>query len=191
MNTDLFLSVFPSHDNRVVLTQKISQCEAKRPPLVKVQWTPTTELFVHIGHIINVQEKDLRMIALALSSVMQMRPFMANGEEIKLYGSAIVMRVEPFDGLHRIHKLMNQKLQEASNHQYQFFLKGRFDPYLLIGRIKNLNSLNGIHKTQLMQLLSQSLHGYSFLIQQAGLVQRLPDKEKPGYQVIQQYPFRG
>jgi hypothetical protein len=191
MNTDLFLSVFPSHDNRVVLTQKISQCEARRPPLVKVQWTPTSELFVHIGHILNVQEKDLRMVALALSSVMQMRPFMANGEEIKLYGSAIVLRVEPFDALQRIHKTMNHKIQEASNNQYQFHLKGRFDAYLLLGRIKNLNLLSETHKTQLIQLLSQAFHGYSFLIQQAGLVQRLPDKTKSEYQVIQQYPFRG
>lgn len=191
MNTDLFLSAFPSHDNRVVLTQKISQCEAKRSAFVKVQWTSTPDLFVHLGHIIDVQEKDIRMIALALSAVTQTRPFMANGEEVKLYGNAIVLRVEPFDVLQRLHKKMNQKLMESTNNQYQFFLKGRFDPYLLIGRIKNMSALNPTHKAQFMQMLSQTLHGYSFLVQQAGLVQRLPDKSKQAYQVIQQYPLRG
>lgn len=191
MKTNIFLAALPSYDNRLLLTQKIHVCEAKRSPLVRIQWTHINDLHVTIGFIPAVNEADLRLIALGMSSVSQTAPFMANAEEIRVYGNAVVLRIEPYHQLLSIHKKMNHKLQEATQNQYQFQVKGRFDPHITIGRLRNLNALNPLHKHQFINLIGEQFKATSFLIQQAALMRHLPDNAVPAYQTIQLYPLRG
>jgi 2'-5' RNA ligase len=183
--------MLPSYDNRRTLTEKILACETKRSPLVRVQWTHTNDLHITLGFIAGVDEAAFRTIANGLLPVTQSRPFMANVEEIRLYGNAIVLRVEPYQQLLNIHKKMNEKLEEVSNKLYQFESKKRFDPHLTVGRIKNLAALNPLHKHQLMTLVQEQFRGYSFLIQQAALLRRLPENATPAYQSIQLYTLQG
>jgi 2'-5' RNA ligase len=190
VKNNIFLAALPSHDNRLTLTQKILACEAKRSPLTRVHWTHTQDLHLTIGFIPAVDQTDLRTIALSFVTLAQNSPIMVTVEDIRLYGNAIVLRVEPIQTLHVIHKTMNQKLIEATNNKYQFQVKGRFDPHLTVGRVKNLSALNPQHKHQLMSLVEQQCKGYSFLIQQVALMHRLPEKAVPAYQSIQLYTFR-
>ena len=190
MKTNIFLAALPTYDNRLTLTQKISLCEAKRSPLVRVQWTHTNDLHITIGYIPAVQVADLRTIAVGMSNVSQASPFMANIEEIKLYGTAIVLRLEPYQQLLTIHKKMNLKLMEVTQSQYQFQVKGRFDPHLTIGRLRNINALNPLHKHQFLNMITEQFKGYSFLIQQAALLRRASEHSTPAYQSIQLYPLR-
>lgn len=191
MKANLFLVALPSHDNRLVLTQKILACEAKRSPLLKVQWMQTSDLHITIGSITQVEENEIRALALGIASVAQNIPFMANAREIRLYGNAIVLRVEPAHTFLNIHKKTNQKLLESSNNKYQFVSKERFDPHMILGRIKNPQVMNQMHKQQFLSLLNEQFKTYSFLIQQAALVRRLPEGSNSLYQTIQSYPLRG
>ncbi len=174
----------------MVMTQKISACEAKRSPLARIQWTHTQDLHVTLGFIPSVKENDIRNVALAMSTISSMSPFMANVEEVRGYGNAIVLKIEPYQQLLSIHKKMNQKLIEATQNQYQFDNKNRFSPHITIGRVQNLAALNQTHKHQLLNLIQEQFSGYSFLIQQAALMRRLPEKAAPNYQSIQLYTFR-
>lgn len=191
MKTNIFLAALPTYDNRLALTQKISVCEAKRSPLVRVQWTHTQDLHITLGFIAAVHQTDLRNIASGMSSISQTGPLMANVEEIKLYGNAIVLRLEPYQQFLAIHKKMNLKLMEITQSQYQFQVKGRFDPHLTIGRLRNVNALNPLHKHQFLTMLEEQFRGYSFLIQQAALLHRTSEHSISAYQSIQLYPLHG
>jgi 2'-5' RNA ligase len=138
-----------------------------------------------------VNETDIRGIALGMSLISQTSPQMCTVEDVKLYGNAIVLRVEPYQSLLAMHKKMNHKLQEVTNNQYQFQVKGRFDPHLTIGRIRNLTSLNALHKHQIVNLVTENFRGTPFLIQQAALLRRIPKDSTPDYQSIQMYSLRG
>lgn len=189
MKTSIFLAALPSHDNRMIIANKILACETKRSPLAKVQWTHTQDLHLTLGFIAGVEESDLRKVALDLASVSQNAPFMANVEEIKIYGSAIVLRCEPYHRFLAIHKKMNQKLIEGSSGRYQFESKKRYDSHLTIGRIKNLNALNALHLQQLLGLIQEQFRSCSFLIQQCALMRRIAENTAPSYQSIQLYRF--
>lgn len=191
MKTNIFLGALPSYDNRLALTQKIYACEAKRSPLVRVQWTHTNDLHVTLGFIPSVEEVDFRKIALGMTAISQSPPLMANVEEVRVYGNAIVLRIEPYQQLLNIHKKMNVKLIEISNHQYHFQVKARFDPHLTIGRIRNVYALNPLHKQQFINLVEEQFRMNAFLIQQAALMRRMPENTTPAYQVIQLYSLRG
>jgi 2'-5' RNA ligase len=186
----MFLAVLPSNDNRMILSQKISACEAKRSPLVKVDWTHMQDLHVTLGYIQNVDDTDVRAVTLGMVAVSQTSPFMCNVEEIRVYGNAVVLRLEPYQQLLTIHKKMNQKLMEVSEGRYQFSVKGRFDPHLTVGRIRNLRALNPLHKHQFMSLIEEQFRSTSFLIQQAALLRRMPESATPAYQNIQLYTLR-
>lgn len=190
MKTNLFLVALPSHDNRLVFTQKILACEAKRSPLIKVQWTHTNDLHIILGALPQIEESDMRSVALAMSSVSQNAPFMVNTKDIRIYGNTIVLRPEPQHPFMNIYKKTNQKLAESTDNKYQFQTKERFDPHIVLGRIKNLQSVNPLHKQQFLHLLEEQFKTYSFLIQQAALVHRLPENAHPAYQTIQPYPLR-
>jgi 2'-5' RNA ligase len=189
VKTSIFLAALPSHDNRMIIANKILACETKRSPLAKVQWTHTQDLHLTLGFIAGVEESDLRKVALDLASVSQNAPFMANVEEIKIYGSAIVLRCEPYHRFLAIHKKMNQKMIEGSSGRYQFESKKRYDSHLTIGRIKNLNSLNALHLQQLLGLIQEQFRSCSFLIQQCALMRRIAENTAPSYQSIQLYRF--
>jgi len=182
---NISLAAFPSHDNRAMLTHKIDICEAKRSPLVKVQWSQSNDFHVMVGVIPDVQNKDIRAISLSMTSVSQVPPFMATVEKVRLYGNAIVLCVEPYQQFLKIHQKMDSKLKEATLNRYQFHLKGRFDPYMIVGRIKNLRDLNLAHKQDFMNLVEEQLRSFAFLIQQAALLLRLPESSTPAYQTIQ------
>jgi 2'-5' RNA ligase len=190
MNTHLFLAALPSHDNRLIITQKISACEAKRSPLVKVQWTHTQDLHITLGFIQHVEPADIRQIALGFMPITQNAPFMAHVEGIRLYGNAIVLQIGPIQLLQSIHRKMHQRLLEISNHKYDFLMDKRFDPHLTIGRIRNLKALNPLHKDQLMQLVEAQFRQTGFLIQQAALLKHTQETAVPSYQILQQYLFR-
>lgn len=192
MKSNIFLALSPSQDNRVILTQKILACEAKRSPLVKVQWTHTQDLHITIGFIANVDEKDLRSVAVGLTSISRATPFMAHAAEIKAYGNAIVMRMEPYPHFHSLHKKMNMQLSEQTQERYHFDTKKRYDPHMTIGRIKNLNALNLLHKQQLLSLVEEQFKNVSFLVQQAALMHRMGEpRGQIAYQILQPYPLTG
>lgn len=191
MKTNIFLAALPSHDNRMVIAQKILACETKRSPLAKVQWTHTQDLHLTLGYIADVPENDVRKIALEMSGIAQNAPFMANVEDIKIYGNAIVLRCEPYHRFLAIHKKMNQKLQESTNNRYQFDSKKRYDAHLTIGRIRNVKVLNPLHMQQLLSLVQEQFRGCTFLIQQAALMRRVRENAIPAYQTIQLYRLTG
>lgn len=189
MKTNIFLAALPSHDNRMIIASKILACETKRSPLVKVQWTHTQDLHLTLGFMAGVEEKDLRKISLDLSSISQNAPFMANVEEIKIYGSAIVLRCQPYHRFLEMHKKMNQKLIDGSNERYQFDAKKRYDAHMTIGRIRNVNALNPLHMQQLLSLIQEQFSICTFLIQQCALMRRIAENTAPSYQIIQLYRF--
>ena len=188
MKTNIFLAALPSHDNRMIIAQKILACETKRSPLAKVQWTHTQDLHLTLGFMPGVEESDLRKASLLLTSVSQNAPFMANVEEIKIYGSAIVLRCQPYHRFLDMHKKMNQKLIEGFEGKYQFDVKKRYDAHMTIGRIRNVNALNPLHMQQLLGLIQEQFRSCTFLIQQCALMRRIEDAA-PSYQIIQQYRF--
>ncbi|MBS0289581.1 MAG: hypothetical protein JSS07_06065 [Proteobacteria bacterium] len=191
MNTTLFLALLPSHDNRRIMTEKILSCETKRSPLARIQWSHTNDLHIILGAINNVRENDFRNVALALNMVSQSSPLMANVEEIGGFGNAIVLKIGPHQQLLNIHKKMNQKLIQTTQNLYQFDTRNRFLPQLVVGRVHNLQVLNQQHKQQLLGLVEEQFRGYSFLIQQAALVRKLPEKSYPAYQSVQLYTLAG
>lgn len=189
MKSNLFLAALPSHDNRMIIAQKILNCETKRSPLAKIQWTHTQDLHLTLGFMQSVDEEDVRKVALDLTSVSQNAPFMANVEEIKIYGSAIVLRCQPYHRFLAMHKKMNQLLVEASNGKYQFDTQKRYDAHLTIGRIRNAKALNPLHMQQLLALIQEQFRNSTFLIQQCALMRRV--QENAPYQTIQLYRFIG
>lgn len=174
----------------MVMTQKISACEAKRSPLARIQWTHTQDLHVTLGYIPDVNETDIRSIALSMNSISTQSPFMANVEEVRGYGNAIVLKIEPYQQLLTIHKKMNQKVIDATQNQYHFDSKNRFSPHITIGRVQNLEALNQTHKHQLLNLIQEQFNGYAFLIQQAALMRKVSERTAPHYQNIQLFNFR-
>lgn len=191
MKKNIFLAALPSYDNRLAITQKLLGCEAKRSPLIRVNWTHIDDLHITLGYIANVDLNDIRNIALGFSPISQFAPIMANAEEIRIYGNAIVLRLEPQHRFLAIHKKMNQKLAEVSQNRYAFLVKKHFDPHLTIGRVKNWQVLNPIHKQQFMSLIKEQFQTLSFLIQQAALLHHVGEAAVPTYQAIQKYSFNG
>ncbi len=191
VKNNIFLAVVPSYDNRLAITQKLHRCEAKRSPLVRVNWTHLDDLHVTLGYIADVALNDIRTIALGFSSISQFAPIMANSEEIKMYGNAIVLRLEPLHQFLAIHKKMNQKLGEISENRYQFLVKRHFDPHLTLGRVRNWQVLNQIHKQQFLSLIKEQFQTLSFLTQQAALMHHVGETAVPAYQAIQKYILNG
>lgn len=174
----------------MVMTQKILSCETKRSPLARIHWTHTQDLHATLGFVHQVNETDIRNIALAMNSVEQNSPIMATVDEVRGFGNAIVLKIGPYQQLFNIHKKLNQKLTELTQNQYQFDAKHRFSPHITIGRVQNLAALNQQHKHQLLNLIQEQFSGYSFLIQQLALLRRGPEKAIPVYQNIQLYTLR-
>jgi 2'-5' RNA ligase len=174
----------------MAITEKISTCEARRSPLVKVQWTHTQDLHVTLGYIPSVEIRDFRNIALSFMPITKTTPFMAHVEGIKLYGNAIVLQVGPAQQLQSLHRKMNQRLGESSNQQYQFATDKRFDPHMTLGRIRNIQALNGQHRDQFLALIETQFRQYGFLIQQAALLRHADTPTVPSYQTLQQYLFQ-
>ena len=192
MKSNVFLAALPSYDNRVVLTQKILACEAKRSPLAKVNWSHTDELHITLGFIPSIEENEFRKIALALTEVSRNAPFMAHTSEVRAYGNALVLRMEPHPHFLSIHRKMNQALLTNTEQQYQFDTQKRFDPHITVGRIRNLDSLNLMHRQQLLSLVAEQFQNVSFLIQQAALLRRSPRSQSlPAYETLQLYPLNG
>ncbi|MFI4938195.1 MAG: 2'-5' RNA ligase family protein [Candidatus Berkiellales bacterium] len=187
MESNVFLAALISHDNRVIITQKIHACEAKRSPLIRVQWTPTNDLHVTLGFIGSVEEKDIRTIAVGLSTASHNASFMANVGSIRLYGSAIVLRMEPYHVFYKIHQQMQQKLIENTQQKYQFDTRKRYDPHVTIGRIRNLRDVNAFHKQQLLSMIEDQFRACTVMIQQAALLRRLPQESGDNYQTLQLY----
>lgn len=175
----------------MIIAQKILVCEAKRSPLAKIAWTHPQDLHLTLGYIEQVQENDIRKIAMDLSNVSQNAPFLATVNEIKIYGSAIVLRCEPYHRFLAIHKKMNQQLIEGSNNRYQFESNKKYDAHLTLGRIRNAKALNALHVQQLLSLIQQQFNNATFLIQQCALMRRVADNSLPCYQNIQLYRFTG
>ncbi len=191
LKANLFLAALPGQDNRMSLVQKMDRCEAKRSPLIKLQWTHAQDLHVTLGYIAGVEPKDFRLIALAMTSVTEASRFMTNFGSIKLYGSALVLCLEPYHSFFNLHKKMNQKLQEASVQKYQFETSKRYVPHITLGRIRNAQSVNELHKQQFISLAEEQFRDTPLLFQQAGLMQRVSEGHGPIYQTLQVYPFRG
>lgn len=191
MITNLFLAALPNHDNRMVIAQKILACEARRSPLAKIAWTHAQDLHLTLGYISQVQESDVRRIAMDLNSVSQDAPFLATVDEIKIYGSAIVLRCEPYHRFLAIHKKMNHKLAAGSDNRYQFEANKKYDAHLTLGRIRNAKALNPLHVQQLLGLIQEQFRNCTFLIQQCALMRRIADNTAPYYQSIQLYRLIG
>jgi 2'-5' RNA ligase len=185
---NIFLAALPSHDNRTIIMQKINACEAKRSPLVRVQWTHTQDLHATLGFIPEVDPKDIKQIVPAFNPITQSPAFMAHVAEVKAYGTAIVLRLEPYPHFSALHKKMNHQLMEATENRYQFDTKKRYDPHITIGRIRNLSALNLLHQQQFLSLVQAQFSNYSFIIQQAALLHRAADPHAmPTYETIQLY----
>jgi 2'-5' RNA ligase len=191
LTVNVFLAALPGQDNRASLVQKMDRCEAKRSPLVKIHWTHAQDLHVTLGYIANVDPKDIRMIAVAMTSVAEAARFMTNFGAIKLYGSALVLCLEPYHSFFNIHKKMNQKLQESSQQKYHFETSKRYTPHITLGRIRNAQALNELHKQQFISLAEEQFRESPLLIQQAALMQRVGEGHGPIYQAVHLYPFRG
>lgn len=191
MKANVFLAALPGQENRSTIIQKMDRCEAKRSPLVKLQWTHAQDLHITLGYIPGVEQKDFRMIAMALHSVTESSRFMTNFGAIKLYGSAVVLCLEPYHSFFNLHKKMNQKLQEVSQQKYQFETQKRYTPHMTLGRIRNPQALNELHKQQFSSLVEEQFRETPLLIQQAALMRRVGEGNGPIYQTLQLYPFRG
>lgn len=191
MKTNVFLAALPRQDNRITLAQKMDICEAKRSPLIRLQWTHMQDLHVTLGFLANVEDKDLRMVALAMGSVSEASLFMASFGAIKLYGTALVLALEPYHSFFNLHKKVNQKLQEATDHRYHFETNRRFSPHMTLARVRNISALNALHKQQLISLVEEQFGQITLLIQQAALMRNISEGPGPVYQALQLYPFRG
>lgn len=191
MKSNLFLAALLGQENRSTLVQKMDRCEAKRSPLVKLQWTHAQDLHITLGYIAEVEQQDFRMIAMALNSVTESSRFMTNFGAIKLYGHALILSLEPYHSFFNLHKKMNQKLQDASQQKYQFETGKRYSPHLTLGRLRNAAMLNALHKQQLISLVEEQFRDTPLLIQQAALIRRVGEGNGPVYQTLQLYPFRG
>lgn len=191
MKANIFLAALPAHDTRRSLTQKMDACEAKRSPLIRLQWTHTQDLHVTIGFIPLVDQSDLRMVALALAEISKTSLFMVNFGSIKLYGNALVLCLEPYHSFANLHKKMNQKLQEGTSERYQFDTSKRYMPHMTLGRIRNIQAINALHKQQLISLMEEQFQSTTMTIQQAALMRHVSETGGPVYQTLQLYPFRG
>lgn len=191
MKANIFLAALPGHDNRLTLTQKMDICEAKRSPLIRIHWAHVYDLHVTIGFIPLVEQRDLPLIILALAGVCETPYFMANYGAIKLYGSTLVLSLEPYHSFSNLHKKMNQKLQEGTANRYQFDTNKRYAPHITLGRIRNISALNLLHKQQLVTLVEEQFQNTTFLIQQAALMRHMSENGGPVYQTLKLYPFRG
>lgn len=193
MKTNLFLVALPSHDSRSSIAQHILACETKRSPLIRTQWTHTNDLHVILGNIHGVSEKDVKPIALHMASISEITPFLATGGGIRVYGDAVILRLEPHHRFLAIHKKMDQKLLEATQNTYHFHIRSRYDPHLLLGRIQNVQALNFSHKKQLIDLAEKHFSDCSFLVQQAALIRRTTRQSRNAalYETVQPYPLQG
>lgn len=189
MITNVFLAALPNYDHAMTISQKILACEAKRTALAKITWTHPQDLHVTLGYISQVQENDIRKIAIDFTAVSQHAPFLATISDIKIYGSAIVLRCEPYHRFLAIHKKMNQQLVDGSNGRYQFDTHKKYDAHLTVGRIRNAKALNPLHVQQLLALIQEQFRNTTFLIQQCALMRRIADNTGPCYQAIQLYRF--
>lgn len=190
MKANIFLAALPGQENRLTLIQKMDQCEARRSPLIKLQWTHAQDLHVTLGYIAEVEQKDFRIIVTALHSVTESSRFMANFGAIKLYGGAVILSLEPYHSFFNLHKKMNQKLQEASQQKYQFETGKRYMPHITLARIRNVQALNELHKQQFISLVEEQFREMPLLIQQAALMRRIGEGNGPIYQTLHLYPFR-
>lgn len=190
MTSNLFLAALPSRDNGITMTQKISVCEAKRSPLVKVQWTYTADLHITLGFIEQAASQDVRTISLGFMPLTQQPAFMAHIEGVRLYGNAIVCQTGPVQLFQGIHRQMEHALEKCTNQQYHFLKDKRYTPHLTLGRIQNLKAVNNQHREQLLQLIETEFRQYGFMIYQAALLKHTLDRSLPSYEILQQYLLR-
>ena len=196
MKINLFIAAVPSHDNRQLIAQKIHQCEAKRSSQIRINWTYLTDLHVTMGFLSGVETNDAQALAQGFTILKDTTKFLATVKDVRIYGNAIVLRLEPYQTFLGLFKKLKNQLQTVLDNKYHFKEHARFDAHLTIGRIQSPRVLNTTQQYQLTAMISEQFVNASFLIQQTALMQRIPEniakmsKSAQVYQVLQGYPFK-
>lgn len=196
MKRNIFIAVLPSHDHRQLITQHIHQCEAKRHSGIRIKWTYTSDLHITLGFLPKVEEKAIPVIAQCFQPMTKFTKFMANVKDVRIFGNAIVLRLEPYQTFLNLFKTLKTQLQTVADGQYHFTEHARFEAHLTIGRIKSPHVLGSVQKQQLITMVAEQFVRISFLIQQGALMQRLPDdilkqmKSAQVYDVLKGYTLK-
>lgn len=195
MNVNIFFAAVPNPDNRQLLSQKILQCEIKRSPQLKIDWSHLTDLHITLGYLSNVQDIDLRAIAQNFLFLNQTSKFLATIKDVRIFGNSIVLRMEPYQTFLGLFKKMKQQLQVTLQNKYQFKEHARFDAHITIGRIQAPRVLTPQQKLQLCNIVAEQFANTTILIQQVALMQRIPahlvrNAKSAQYQALQGYNFK-
>lgn len=196
MKVNIFFAAVPNHDNRQLLTQKILQCEAKRSSQLRIDWSHLTDLHITLGYLSGVEDTDLRAIAQSFLFLNQTTKFLATIKDVRIFGNAIVLRMEPYQTFLGLFKKMKQQLQNTLENKYQFKEHDRFDAHITIGRIQTPRTLTNTQKLQLCNIVGEQFVNTTIVIQQVALMQRIPDhlaknaKSAQQYQALQGYNFK-
>lgn len=194
--TNVFVAMLPSHDHRQQITQKIYACEAKRSSQLRIHWTFITDLHATLGFLSGIEIPDIQTLSRSFQYLTQATKFMATVKDVRIYGNAIVLRLEPYQTFLGLHQKLKQALQGYQDGKYHLKEQTRYDPHLTIGRIHYPRMLNDKLKHQLVSMISEPFTNTSLLIQQAALMQRLPthvlktSNSPQTYQVLQGYMFK-
>lgn len=193
MKINLFIAAVPSHDNRQLIAQKIHQCEAKRSSQIRINWTYLTDLHITLGFLADVDIRDVQTLAQGFALVKETTKFLATIKDVRIYGNAIVLRLEPQQIFLGILKKLKTQLQTLLDNKYQFREHSRFDPHITIGHIQSPRTLSALQQHQLTSMITEPFVNMSILVQQAALMQRIQNNTNQSvqvYQALQAYPFK-
>lgn len=196
MKRNIFIAAIPSPDHRQLITQKISQCEAKRHSGIRIQWTHLQDLHITIGFLPGVFDKDIQALAMCFQCITSSSKFLASVKDVRIFGNAVVLRLEPYQSFLNLFKKLKQQLQNTLDGKYHFKEHNRFEAHLTIGRIKSPKTMSHAQRHQLTSMIDEQFQNVSIMIQQGALCHRLPEEyikkasSAQVYQAIQGYPFK-
>lgn len=193
MKINLFIAAVPSHDNRQLIAQKIHQCEAKRSSQIRINWAYLTDLHMTLGFLADVDIPDVPALAQGFTLIKETPKFLATIKDVRIYGNALVLRLEPQQIFLGIFKKLKTQLQTLLDNKYQFKEHARFDPHITIGHIQSPRTLSTLQQHQLVSMIAEPFVNMPILVQQAALMQRIQNNTSQSaqvYQTLQAYPFK-
>lgn len=196
MSNNIFIAAVPSYDHKQLIMQRILNCETKRSSQLRIDWTNLADLHITLGFLPSVDPADFQAIAQSFAVLTQSTKFISQVKDVRIFGNAIVLRLEPLQNFLVLYRKLKHQLQEVLTGKYAFKEHGRFEAHLTVGRIKSPRVLTHMQKAQLITTVSEQFVNTTFLVQQASLMQRIPEtfsskaKSSQVYQVLQGYPFK-
>lgn len=167
--------------------QKIYACEAKRPSMIKINWAHLQDLHVTIAYIRGVADTDTRLLGTHFLTLAKNASFMARVTQVKLYGSALVLCLDPYNKFHAMHKLIKVGLKDCFEGKYSLEDNKRFDPHMTIGRLLPGPHIGPQQKFQFTNMIQEQFANFGFMVQQAGLMRRKKENTLPHYELLHPY----